>query len=175
MHYDLMPWWVCIDLFRRSVIGTEAWFDRELTDCTFGDKRLAVRLRRLIEQMDGAMGSRIPLACQDWANTKAAYRFFAKERVGEADIIAGHFRSIEVQGVHRVEIRDDQGGVGAADVELRFRRVRVLPPIGKQKRYPALSLTVIHARERDAPADRPAIDWKLITDLPVTTCAEAVE
>ena len=46
---------------------------------------------------------------------------------------------------------------------------------GKQKRYPALSLTVIHARERDAPAHRPAIDWKLITDLPVTTCAEAVE
>jgi hypothetical protein len=327
--------------------GTEAWFDRELTDCTFRDKRLAVRLRRLIEQMDGAMGSSIPLACQDWANTKAAYRFFANERVGEADILAGHFRStrsrfaatagpilvlqdtteftyqrekpdqigvmhslncgkdryggramrtvcgllmhsslvvaldglplglaaikfwtrtrfkgtaalkrkinptrvpieqkesvrwlenlrqsvmllddparcihvgdresdiyelyctaqelgthflvrscvdrlagdgqhtivdemaeVEVQGVHRVEIRDDQGGVGAADVELRFRRVRVLPPIGKQKRYPALSLTVIHARERDAPADRPAIDWKLITDLPVTTCAEAVE
>jgi hypothetical protein len=65
--------------------------------------------------------------------------------------------------------------VGAADVELRFRRVRVLPPIGKQKRYPALSLTVIHAREPNAPADRPAIDWKLITDLRVTTCAEAVE
>src|SRR5688500_7240490 len=43
--------------------------------------------------MDGAMGSSIPLACQDWANTKAAYRFFANERVGEADILAGHFRS----------------------------------------------------------------------------------
>ena len=70
-------------------------------------------------------------------------------------------------------INDDQGG--AADVELRFRRVRVLPPIGKQKRYPALPLTVIHAREPDAPGDRPAIDWKLITDLRVTTCAEAVE
>ena len=54
-----------------------------------------------------------------------------------------------------------------ASVELRYRRVRVLPPIGKQKRYPALALTVIHAKERAAPADRPAIDWKLITDLPV--------
>ena len=34
---------------------------------------------------------------------------------------------------------------------------------------------MIQARERDGPADRPAIDWKLITDLPVTTCEEAIE
>nr|WP_282190197.1 transposase DNA-binding-containing protein [Azospirillum brasilense] len=25
------------------------------------------------------MGDSIPLACQDWADTKAAYRFFANE------------------------------------------------------------------------------------------------
>jgi hypothetical protein len=41
----------------------------------------------------GAMGQGIPLVCQDWANTKAAYRFFSNERVGEADILAGHFQS----------------------------------------------------------------------------------
>ena len=51
----------------------------------------------------------------------------------------------------------------------------MLPPIGKQKRYPALALTVLQARERDAPPDRPAINWKLITDLPVASEAEAVE
>ena len=50
-----------------------------------------------------------------------------------------------------------------------------LVPIGKQKRYPALTLTVIHAKERAAPADRPAIDWKLITDLPVLTYEAAIE
>ena len=48
-------------------------------------------------------------------------------------------------------------------MELKYRRVHVLPPVGKQKRYPALTLTVIHARGRATPADRPAIDWKLIT------------
>jgi hypothetical protein len=31
--------------------------------------------------------------CQDWANTKAAYRFFSNDRVSEADILAGHFQS----------------------------------------------------------------------------------
>lgn len=31
--------------------------------------------------------------CQDWANAKAAYRFFSNDRVSEADILAGHFQS----------------------------------------------------------------------------------
>ncbi|WP_439366108.1 transposase DNA-binding-containing protein [Bradyrhizobium sp. DASA03005] len=29
--------------------------------------------------------------CQDWANTKAAYLFFANERVEEAEVLSGHF------------------------------------------------------------------------------------
>ena len=32
------------------------------------------------------------MACQDWANTKAAYRFFSNARVNEGDILAGHFQ-----------------------------------------------------------------------------------
>jgi hypothetical protein len=35
----------------------------------------------------------VPLACQDWANTKAAYRFFSNERVDEGAILAGHFQA----------------------------------------------------------------------------------
>ena len=53
--------------------------------------------------------------------------------------------------------------------------IRVLPPIGKQKRYPALTLTVIHAEERGAPKNRKKIDWKLITDLPVQSRKDAIE
>ncbi len=34
---------------------------------------------------------------------------------------------------------------------------------------------MIHARERGAPKDRPPIDWRLITDLPVTCVEQAVE
>jgi len=34
---------------------------------------------------------RLPLACQDWAGTKAAYRFFASPRFGEDAVLAGHF------------------------------------------------------------------------------------
>jgi hypothetical protein len=323
------------------------WWESELAGCVFVDERLGQRLGKLIERMAGAIGASLPLACQDWANTKAAYRFFSNDRVSEAQILAGHVQAtrdrfaatdgpvlviqdtteftfqrehaeavgitnrvnsgtdkdgrfrmhtvcgllmhsslavtteglplglsavkvwsrqqfkgtaalkrkvnptrvpieakesirwlenlrqsmalldaparcvhigdresdiyelfctaqelgthfivrscvdrlagdgqhtmaaemdeVRVQGVHEVEVRDSKGRVETAAVEIKYRRVRVLPPIGKQKRYPALCLTVIHAKEGTEPADRPAIDWKLITDLPVPTCAAAVE
>jgi hypothetical protein len=39
------------------------------------------------------MWQSIPLVCQDWANTSAAYRFFSNERVSEAENLAGYFQS----------------------------------------------------------------------------------
>jgi len=59
----------------------------------FEDVRLGKRFRGLIEQIGGAVGESIPMACQDWANAKAAYRFFSNERVSEEDILGGHFRA----------------------------------------------------------------------------------
>ena len=73
--------------------GSDAWFDRELAGCSFVDERLDKRLRRLVAQIGSAMGQSIPLVCQDWANTKAAYRFFSNDRVSEAEILRGHFQS----------------------------------------------------------------------------------
>ena len=72
-----------------------------------------------------------------------------------------------VRGVHQVEFRDDHGRVSTAELDVRFRRLTVRPPIGKQRRYPALSLTVIHADEREPPTGREPIRWRLLTDLPV--------
>ncbi|MGF7175271.1 IS4/Tn5 family transposase DNA-binding protein [Azospirillum doebereinerae] len=57
------------------VTGTNAWIEDELAGCRLADERLERRLSTLLDQMAGAMGDSIPLACQDWANTKAAYRF----------------------------------------------------------------------------------------------------
>ena len=73
--------------------ATGPWWEDELAGCVFADARLGRRLRKLVERMAGAIGGSLPLACQDWANTKAAYRFFSNERVSEAQILAGHFRS----------------------------------------------------------------------------------
>src|SRR5215472_2023963 len=68
---------------------TQDWLDQELAGSSFADERLGKRLRKLVELMGNAIGSTVPLACQDWANTKAAYRFFSNERVSEAEILEG--------------------------------------------------------------------------------------
>src|SRR5262245_57951505 len=331
----------------RSCPRTEGWIDREISGCEFRDARLGDRFRKLLGQIGSAMGQSIPLVCQDWANTKAAYRFFSNERVSEADILAGHFQStldraaatdglvlvlhdttefsyqrekseaigitksinsgrdkagrlrshtvcgilmhsslavtiagvplglaavkfwtrkkfkgtaalkkkinptrvpiekkesirwlenlkqstellndpgrcvhigdresdifelfcmaqqigthflvrtcvdrlagdgnhtiaeemseVAVKGLHRVEVRDSNGNPDEAVLEIRYRKIRVLPPIGKQNRYPALTLTVIHAVERETPKNRKNIEWKLITDLPVQSRQGAIE
>jgi hypothetical protein len=69
------------------------WVDHELADCDFKDERLGKRLRALLQQLSSSPGDSIPLVCQDWANTKAAYRFLDNDRVNEAEILAGHFHA----------------------------------------------------------------------------------
>ena len=325
----------------------ESWVDGELSGCSLADDRLIKRLRILLAQIGSAMGQSIPLVCQGWANAKAAYRFFANDRVSEADILAGHFQAtrdrvvasdgpilvlhdttefsyqrekseavgitksinsgrdkagrlrshtvcgilmhsslavtteglplgltavkfwtrkkfkgtaalkkkinptrvpiekkesirwldnlgqstellgdprqcvhigdresdifelfcmaqqigthfvvrtcvdrlagegdhtiademgeVAVKGLHRIEVRGNDGEADEAVLEIRYRQIRVQPPIGKQKRYPALTLTVIHAEERGTPKNRKRIDWKLITNLPVQSRKDAIE
>jgi hypothetical protein len=324
-----------------------AWFEKEVEASQFQDARLRKRFGVVLERLWSGMGQTIPFACQDWASTKAAYRFLSNERVSERDILSGHFQAsadrfkatqgpililqdtttfsyqrerpeligytgktsiqrgkhgllkpltqcgilmhsslvvtveglplglaavkfwtrsrfkgttalkrhvnptrvpieekesyrwlenmrqstallddpvrcihvgdresdiyelfcsahelctyflvrtcvdrlagdghhtiademdqVKVKGLHRVELRDAKGNPMIVTLELRYQQMTVLPPIGKQNRYPALPLTVIHAHERNAPPGRPCIEWKLMTNLPVRSRAEAIE
>ena len=70
-----------------------AALSRELSGCEFQDTRLGRRFRKLVGQLGRKLGQSIPLACQDWTNTKAAYRFLANRRVTEGPILAGHFQA----------------------------------------------------------------------------------
>ncbi len=324
------------------------WLEREVAGCQFQDVRHGRRFRTLLGQLSDRIGGSIPFACQDWASTKAAYRFLSNERVSEGKILAGHFlctrerfaatddlpvlvlhdttefsyhrddpekigmlqklatpyankgkpghhttcgvlmhsslvvtsdglplglaaikfwtrskfhganalkrsinptrvpieqkesyrwlenvkqstallaeperlvhigdresdiyelfstahqagthfllrtcvdrlagegdhtvademREVKIRGLHRVEVRDKKGTLSEAVLELRYRLIRVLAPVAKQKLYPPLILTVLHATERDPPQGRDRIDWKLITDLPIRSRKEAVE
>ena len=49
-----------------------AWLDDELAGCSLCDARLTKQLLIVLPKMGGAVGASLPLACQDWANTKAA-------------------------------------------------------------------------------------------------------
>ena len=327
--------------------GVAEALDKELAGCQFCDPRLGLRFHKLVGQLATRLGQTIPLACQDWTNTKAAYRFLSNGRVHDAGILAGHFhstrdrfaaadgpilvlhdttefsytreskraigilsksfagkdkdgrsrlhtvcgilmhsslavtteglplglaaikfwtrskfkganalkkqvnptrvpieakesvrwlenlkqstsllgepsrcihigdresdiyelfcaaqeggtkflvrtcvdrlagdgrhtiaglmRQVKVKAMHRVEVRDAKGTVSQVTVRVKYQRLRVYPPIGKQKEYPPLMLTVIYAQEASAPRDRERIDWKLITNLPVQSRKDALE
>ena len=317
------------------------WVERELEGGEYPDNRLKTRLAKLLGDLGRRIGATVPMACQDWAATKAAYRFFNNRRVDEGLILAGHFAATKarfasttgpalvlhdttefsftrdnpeaigqisiikgrhgshticgvllhsslvlttegvplglaavkfwtrkkfkgtnalkktvnptripieqkesvrwlenmtqstellgepsrcvhigdresdifelfcaaeetkthflvrtcvdrlagegdttiskemegepIHGDHEVKVRDEHGWVSTAKVHLRFRRLTVHPPIGKHRRYPALSLTVIHAHEDGTPEGREPIRWKLLTNLPVEDLACAIE
>lgn len=322
------------------------WIDQECKECKFADVRLGKRFRKLVEQVSDGVGDSIPLACQDWANTKAAYRFLSNERVSEEEILQGHFQATrkrfdvatgpilvlhdtsefvykrpddspigiirrpafskskidperytvrgilmhsslavtqegvplglaaskfwtrsqfkgcnalkrkinptripieekesfrwienlrqsttllgepgrcvhigdresdiyelfstaealgtrflvrtcvdrlagkgehtinaemsaaKIKGTHRIEVRTKKGEVSTAVLDVKYQKIQVLPPIGKSKEYPALTLNVVHARERGTTEHREGIEWKLITNLPIDSFGAAIE
>ena len=64
---------------RDEEIGS--WLEREVAGCQFRDVRHGKRFVTLLTQLSGHLGGSIPFACQDWAATKAAYRFLSNARV----------------------------------------------------------------------------------------------
>jgi len=65
----------------------------------------------------------------------------------------GHTVSHEMQatpteGHHNVSLRDKAGNINKIKLALKYREINLLPPIGKQKQYPALTVTVLHATEQ---------------------------
>jgi hypothetical protein len=110
------------------------------------------------------------------AGTHFLVRTCVDRLAGDGDhTVADEMDEVMVNGLHRIEVRDNNGDPVEAVLEIKYRRIRVLPPIGKHKRYPALTLTVIHAEERGTPKNRKKIDWKLLTDLPVQSRKDAIE
>lgn len=89
--------------------------------------------------------------------------------------IANEMDEVTIKRLHRIELRDKRGNIREAVLELKCKRIKVLPSLYKQKRYPPLILTTIHAQERDAPGRSEAVDLKLVADLPVRSRAEAIE
>jgi hypothetical protein len=77
----------------NSTQESTEWIEQELAGCSFPDQRLHRRLQQLLQQFSSGFGESIPFACQDWANTKAAYRFLSNPKVNEEAILAGHFQA----------------------------------------------------------------------------------
>ena len=88
--------------------------------------------------------------------------------------IAKVMAQVQASGTHEVRFRDAQGKEHCAVLSVRHATMTVCPPIGKQRKYRHQELQIIHAEELHPPEDRAPLFWKLITNLPVGSHAEAV-
>ncbi|MFC3314914.1 IS4 family transposase [Falsigemmobacter intermedius] len=88
--------------------------------------------------------------------------------------IAKVMAQVQSSGTHEVRFRDAQGKNHCAMLSVRHATMTVRPPIGKQRQYRHQALQIIHAEELNPPEGRSPIFWKLITNLPVATHADAV-
>jgi hypothetical protein len=93
----------------------------------------------------------------------------------DGETIAKIMEKVETAGLHCVKAKDKDGNDYEAMLRVRYCRMTLHPPVGKQSRYPSLEVTVIYADEENPPAGRERLEWKLVTDLPVNSFLDAVE
>lgn len=72
--------------------------------------------------------------------------------------ITAEMKSSPIKGRHRIEVRNEKGQASIVDLDIHFEKIIVHPPIGKKSRYPALTLTIINAKERGTPKGRKKIE-----------------
>jgi hypothetical protein len=71
-------------------IAASNWSEEEFGSIDFGDERLNRRVIKLAGQLSEQPQAFINQACEDWTDTKAAYRFFDNEKVDGQEIISAH-------------------------------------------------------------------------------------
>ncbi|MBD1856571.1 MULTISPECIES: IS4 family transposase [Leptolyngbya] len=68
----------------------QSWSEWEFAQVNLGDQRLNTRLRKLAADLSATPEAPINQASEDWAATKAAYRFFQNEKVISEQILNSH-------------------------------------------------------------------------------------
>lgn len=69
-----------------------SWAIEEFSKINLKDKRLNQRCQKVAEALEQQSTESINQACEDWADTKAAYRFFDNPKVSSAQILAPHYQ-----------------------------------------------------------------------------------
>jgi len=73
------------------------WSADEIDETAFADIRLGRRLGEIVKRLGDHIGESVPYACDDWASTKAAYRFLpirASARPTYCRVILARRRSV---------------------------------------------------------------------------------
>ena len=67
------------------------WIEEELKTADFGDARLKVRYKIIMDDLSRLPSESIPAACEGWKETIAAYRFFDNPDVTENGVLKPHY------------------------------------------------------------------------------------
>lgn len=70
--------------------SAKSWATKEFGDADFGDKRLKSRLINISDRFSDAPENPINQACENWAETKGAYRFFKNDKISASEILKTH-------------------------------------------------------------------------------------
>lgn len=80
--------------------NTDNWVVNELKEATFGDQRLNKRCISLLESLSNAPNNSIPMACKNWGETNAAYRFLNNDNVTSENILDCHKKATRERVKH---------------------------------------------------------------------------
>jgi hypothetical protein len=75
------------------------WATSEFENVDLGDERLNQRLIKNCNSFSEVPESPINQSCDGWAETKAAYRFFKNEKVGEEKILEAHVKKTSIRSM----------------------------------------------------------------------------
>lgn len=69
----------------------QTWIEHELRTVHLADERLNARFELLLDRLSSKPTLSIPAACEGWAETQAAYRFFDNDRVTPEQLLQPHY------------------------------------------------------------------------------------
>lgn len=75
---------------RNINTSTGEWAESEFGIVNFGDIRLSKRLLKIVNSFSESPERSINQACEDWHQSKAAYRFFQNDAISERKILDSH-------------------------------------------------------------------------------------
>jgi IS4 transposase len=103
-----------------------SWAAEEFKGIDLGDKRLNKRAVLLAERLAEKPTASIPGACGGWAETQAAYRFFAQDDMDWRDILAPHW---ECSQARRREQRVVLGLQDSTELDFNGQAIEGLGPL----------------------------------------------
>ena len=110
----------------------QPWIEQELRTVRLADERLNSRYRVLLDRLSSKPTLSLPAACNGWAETQAAYRFFDNDRNTPEELLRPHYDATleRIRPYPVVLIAQD-----TTEFDLTRAREKVGGPLGDERHW----------------------------------------